>query len=244
MFFWFCFFLLLLPVHADVMNLNNDMPTHLEDATPIDEHSFDIQYSAVLEKKDPDVLRHRPNLRYGATEDLQLEGEATIFSGGNEKDSGQTDLGILYRLNHSENYFPEISLSPVAIFPTGKGMDSMLYSIRVNLTTTLEGNSKVPITQLHFNYQLEHNSSASSGERTDRSIYTFGFGRLIFNETALICDALFESEREKSDYTYLLETGLHHHLGKKYFIGLSIGVGLGASDVDGQGLLAFEKQFD
>lgn len=241
------FILLLLisfPSWSDVMNLNNDMPTRLEDATPIDEHTVDVQYSAAFEKGESDVIRHRPNVRYGVSQDLQLEGEATIYSGGKESYSGQTDLGFLYRLNHSDNLFPEFSLSPVAIFPSGKGMDSMLYSLRVNVTTTLQGSHKEPITQVHLNYQLEHNVEPKDSERTDRNFYALGLSHLILKETALVADVFMEQEHERSEETYLLELGFHHHLGKKYFLGFSLGAGLGSSTADHQVLLAFEKQFN
>ncbi|WPU67196.1 hypothetical protein [Peredibacter starrii] len=232
------------PALSDVMNLNNDMPTHLEDATPIDEHTFDLQYSLALEKGDQDELRHRPNFRYGISKDLQFETEATIFSGGKEDYSGQTDMGLLYRLNHSKNLIPELSISPVAIFPTGKGMDSMLYSVRINLTTTLIGTSEKPDFQIHFNYQFEHNDSADAMERTDRNIYTFGMSQRILEGTALVVDAFLEEQHEKGENVYLIEAGLHHNLGNNYFIGVSFGTGLGSSVADSQGLLAFEKQFD
>lgn len=57
-------------------------------------------------------------------------------------------------------------------------------------------------------------------------------------QTALIVDAAID-DRD----TYLFEAGLHHHLGKGYYVAISYGQGVGASEVKSQQLIGMEKEF-
>lgn len=230
-------------LYADVMELNNFMPTQMEDATPIDEKTLDIQYSLVSEKEEDAVMIHRPNIRYGITKELQFETQGTIKSGGDEDQSGESEVGLFYRFNQSENYFPEIALSPVLIFPTGKQMKGLDYYVKLNFTTTLSGSSVNPRTQVHFNYQFIQNNSPGDSERFNRGVYVLGISHLISPATALIVNGVLEEEVLRGDDSYLLEAGLHHHLGKDYYLGVGGGVGMGSSIVENQLILALEKQF-
>lgn len=225
------------------MNLNNYMPTQLEDSTPIDKDSLDFQYSAVLEQKSQHIILHRPNLRYGLTEDMQLETQATIESGGNEDQSGEADLGLQYRLNRSRNYFPEIALSPTIIFPTGKNSRAVDYSLKLILTSTLIGNDEYPVTQIHFNYLILKNNQKGNEERSERYEYLLGVSHRLFQDTAIIFNGVVSDNTKKEDQNYLLELGVHHNLGHDFFVALSYGQGLGSSSVKQQTLLAIEKQF-
>lgn len=228
---------------GDVMNLNNFIPTQLEDASPIDESTWDIQFStAKLDKKVDEVI-HRPNIRYGASKNLQLEAQGTIESGGDEIQSGESEINFLYRFNRSSNLVPEVSLSPMFIFPTGKKMEGLDYGARLNLSSTLRGSSEHPLTQIHFNYLLMHNNSPRDDEVPDRSAFLLGLSHRLLEETALVFDAVLSEDREGVE-SYLLEGGIHQHLGKKFYLGLSAGAGIGASDTKRILTLALEKQFN
>lgn len=228
---------------ADVMNLNNFMPTQLEDAAPIDAHSMDVQYSVALEKMGKDIVLHRPNVRYGMNQHLQLEAQATVDSGGSEFHSGESEFNLLYRVNQSSSMLPEVSLSPLAIFPSGKGMSGVDYGVRINFSSLLMGTSKRPLTQLHFNFQIVHNNEARQYEVLDRYLYALGASHRLADETALVLDVM-SNEDPQGKKSYLVELGWHQGLGKEFYLGVSASAGLGASEIKQMGIIALEKQFN
>lgn len=218
------------------------MPTQMEDATPLDAYSLDVQYSSGFENGTEDVVVQRPNIRYGLSDQMQLESQATIYSGGDEDQSGETDFNVLYRFNKSTNLMPEVSISPSITFPTGKRIDSVDYGVRFNLTSTLRGTSDHPLTQIHFNYHIEHNNNPATSDIPDLSAYILGISHLLLSETSVVFDGVISTDLTGQD-SYLLELGLHHHLGNEFYLGLSASLGLGASDIKQMGALALEKQF-
>ena len=121
-------------------------------------------------------------------------------------------------------------------------MDSLDYGVRLNLTSTLRGTSDHPLTQIHFNYHIEHSNNPEASEIPDLSAYILGVSHLWLSETSVIFDGVISSEITGQD-SYLLELGLHHHLGKEFYLGLSGSLGLGSSDIKQMGSLALEKQF-
>lgn len=217
------------------MNLNEYMPTRLQDATPIDEKSMDLQMSADFNKAaSQDQMIYRPNIRYGMTKKLQLEVDATLLSGSDEKDHGETQLGGLYQFNESDNYIPVFAWNPMVIFPTGKGGKALDFSQEIVLTSTLAGTSQKPKTQIHLNASWCRSSNLS----------IFGISQLLHERAALIMDILHEEDFEQDSESNSLEAGLHLGLGNEYYLSLGAGLGFGGKSQKWNGLLAFEKQID
>lgn len=227
------------------MNLNEYMPTRLQDATPIDEKSMDLQMSADFNKMgSQDNIIFRPNIRYGMTKKLQLEVDATLLSGSDEKDHGETQLGGLYQFNESDNFIPVIAWNPMVIFPTGKSSEGLDFSHQIVLTSTLSGTSQKPKTQIHLNGSWSRNNNARRDERKDAGLFIFGISQLLHERAALIVDVLHEEESEKKSESNSLEAGVHLGLGNEYYLSLGAGLGFGGKSHKWNGLLAFEKQID
>lgn len=215
------------------MNLNEYMPTRLQDATPIDAKSMDLQMSSNFNKASPqDHMIYRPDIRYGVTKKLQLEMESTFLSGGEEKDHGETMLGGLYQVNESDDLFPMLALNPLVTFPTGKKSGHFDFSQEFVLTSTLNGTSKDPRTQLHVNVTWGRQSE----------LYIFGVSQLLHERAALVVDILHvEEDGEESN---AFETGVHLGLGEEYYLSLGGGLGFGGKSQNWSGLVALEKQID
>ena len=230
--------------YADLMNLNDYMPTRLEDASPIDKDSWDIQQSIQLEKNNEDVVTHRTSIRYGVNEHLQFEAQGTHLSGDDERGSGETLINALYQFNRSENYLPEVSFGTNFILPTGKSNEGLDYAVKTNFTTTLSGTSDNPIMQIHLNVQIQHNQKPHASDRIDQGFYALGISRLIGKYSSIVADLLYEEKSDKKSEHLILEVGLHQHLGKEYYLGLGVGRGYERYHPVTTGILALEKQIN
>ncbi len=227
-------------LHADVMNLNELVPTHLEDASPVKKKETILQLSTQFEKENPDDLVFRPDIRYGITDMIQFETLVDLMSGGDENQSGEVRTGILYQLNKSDNSFPVISLNPVIHFPTGKESRGIDPGMKILLTSTLAGSGDSPETQLHLNYEFLPNSARRPREREDETIYAFGISRRLKEKLALVVDFIHQDDIFKDRQETFIETGLHQQIGEKLFLGYGMGKGAGPSTPDWMGVVSLE----
>lgn len=240
----FIYLILLFPFSslANVMNLNNFMPTRLEDATPIDKKNFDVQMSSAFEKKSQDSLTIRPNVRYGLTHDVQLETQGTLVSGGGESGHGETDVSLLYRFVKGEK-LPSISLTPLFSFPTGKEQSRLDAVLQLNITQTLRGVSDRPLTEIHLNLGTRSKNDRDEDERGSLEGMAIGISHKLGEDVALIADYVHDEKEGNHDAVQVIEAGIHTHLGSDYYLGLSFTQGLGHSETLSGGILGLEKQF-
>lgn len=229
---------------ADVMNLNEFMPTRLEDATVIDETTWDVQWSTVYEEDHPDdLVINWPNLRYGAARQLQLDLQGTMYSGGEEKNSGDISLGAQYQFNESSTLTPMIAINPVFTFPTGKGSRGEDFEYKVIVTEDIIGTSENPIVQFHLNFRHSYNDRPDDNERTNRFMYTIGMSNKLYEQTALIIDIVLEEEIKNHKTSNKLEMGVHHDLGGKFQLGTALAAGFGQDSPSWAANVGIEKQF-
>lgn len=214
---------------SDVMNLNEFVPTHLEDASPVDEHSTIFQLSGQFEQEEKDDVTWRPDVRYGLTKKIQLEVMADLISGGDENQSGDTRLGILWQVNESANAVPVLSLNPIATFPTGKDSAGTDLGMKFLLTSTVSGTQKKPDTQIHLNYEYLNNALRKPGERPAEKIFAFGISRRLWENMALIIDYYHEEDTPDDRDENFVESGIHMQTGKRFYFSLGTGVDIGPS---------------
>lgn len=220
--------------HADVMNLNEFVPTHLEDATPVDVGKTIFQLSGKFEKENPDEITFREDIRYGLSQHLQLEAMVDQISGGPEIRSGESKFSFLYMPYESKSALPALGINPFVAFPTGKKSEGTDPGAKLILTSTFGE------TQLHLNYQLRHNAGRKSGERADEILYAFGMSRKLIEKLALIVDVIHQDDNEKSTFKNYVETGLHQETLKGIYLSYGIGKGYGPDSPDWMGNLSLE----
>ena len=219
-------------VSADSMNLNELAPTHLEDASPVEEHSLVFQMSGRFEKALPDELTWRPDVRYGATKKLQLEAQADILSGGDETRNDETKFIAQYQVNDSDSAVPVFTVTPFLSFPTGKFTRGIDPGAKLILTSTLSGTQKKPDTQIHLNYQLRHNSSRRPRERADEGLYALGMSQRVKEKTTVVADIIHQDDEEKDSYKDFVEAGLHQEALKGLYVSFGAGKGIGPNSAD------------
>jgi hypothetical protein len=239
---FFLFFLFQQAAFSDVMNLNEFMPTRLEDSTPVNAHSFDVQVSSQFEEKSKDEITYRGNFRYGATDRIQLEAMTNMISGGGEEGSGETQLGGLFLVNKEDRYVPQIGVSPMIVLPTGKESRELDSHLRFNISSTLVGSANTPTTQIHFNFDWNHHTHDQKDQRRDAHFFAFGLSHRFSDSGALIIDLYRELEDEKDVETNMAEAGIHYEIGSNYYLGLGGGLGFGDESAHWHGLLSLEKE--
>lgn len=223
------------------MNLNELMPTHLEDASPIDEKALDFQYSYTGERKHDDHANlHRPNVRYGLTKQIQLEAQGNFRSERRNEDEGNAGLALLYEFNKSDGYFPEFALNPMISLPTD-GRTRAEPSIKLLLTSTLIGTSDTPVLQLHANINQQHKAYKNEGERRDSFSLLTGTSIRQSEKLAWVVDYWWNNE-ETVSVAEILEAGVHYSLGREYYFSLGFGRGLSARPVQMLTIFSLEKQ--
>ncbi|MFL5783654.1 MAG: hypothetical protein ACJ76H_03520 [Bacteriovoracaceae bacterium] len=227
---------------ADVMNLNEFVPTHLEDATPVQEKVVNTQLGGAFEKDHQDQLTYRPDIRYGYDKRTQLEFQSTMKSGGDELRSGQTTAAAQYDVNESDNAFPVIAINPFVSFPTGKHSEGLDYGGKLILTSTLKGTTSRPETQIHVNYQLRHNASRRSGERAEEATYGLGLSRRLMDNLALVVDFMHFDEALTGQGKDYAEAGLHQQVHKGVYLSYGFGKGTSPGSPEWTGIFSFEVE--
>ncbi len=219
------------------MNLNEFVPTHLEDATPVDVHSTIYQVSGKFEKSNPDEITIREDIRYGVNKHLQLEAMVDNLSGGKEVRSGESKFSILYMPYEVENSLPVLGLNPFVAFPTGKISEGIDPGAKIILTSKVTSE-----TQLHLNYQLRHNAGRRAQERAEETLYAFGVTRRLRDNLAIIADIIYQDDNTKSSFKNYVEAGLHQETYKGIYLSYGFGKGFGPNGPDWMGNLSLEVE--
>lgn len=222
-------------VFADVMNLNEFMPTRLEDSKVIQGKTMEFQGSSDFVNEETDQIIYRENFRLGMSDKLQLEGFSNQVSGGDEKGSGEIHFGGQYDL------VPQLGISPMIVLPTGKSTDGFDSEVRFNYSGTLLGSPTAPLLQYHVNYDWNHNNQRNSGERIDHNLYIVGMSYRYNDSGSLIIDVLREETQEKGEEINEFELGTQHEIGNHYLIGIGGGIGFGDESPHWSGIVSIVK---
>lgn len=236
------FLLVLANTKASVMNLNEHMPTRLEDASVIDTGQVQVQASARWEDDDK-RFHYRPDLRWGPVKRVQTELMLDQYSGPKkkEKTSGQSSANIQWNFNDQDNIIPAMALTSEFKFPTGKQTDGIDPSLRLNLTSTIAGTLSDPVSQVHLNYRWQHNSSRRSGEDKVGKLLVAGYTQRLGINSALIADFAHEKDVLNGVTTNEVELGWLHEAAREFQVGIS--AGLDVEEGYFSSTLAIQKSF-
>lgn len=236
---------LCLPVFAsDLMNLNELMPTRIEDAAPIDAKQWQMQLSTAFnEDGDSDQAFFWPNLRYGVNKRLQLEAYHTLKSGGDETGNGDIYIGGLYQLNESHDWSPVFAFEPNLTLSTGEHSRGEDFDYKILISSSLRGTPQKPITQFHFNFKQSYNDDPRSNERRNRYMYAVGMSQRVNHLTVFVADLIFSEEKRKWHTDNAFEVGLLRMVEDDVRIGVGLGVGIGEDSPSWGANLALVKLF-
>ena len=229
--------------HADVMNLNEFMPTRMEDATVTDLHKWEIQASGRF-NRDEKETHLRPNVRWGAIKRLQFEASSDYYQSTKiqqEKNSGSTHLGFQWNFNDQDDWVPSLAISPQVTFPTGKRSDGIDPSIKLIMTHTLIGTITEPIGQFNMNYLWQENNQTKSGEAKIANLLLFGYIHKISHKTSLQADFNHDYDALIKKSKNEMEIGVLYQLYESWLVG--IGTGYDIKNGYFSSTLAIQKSF-
>jgi hypothetical protein len=219
------FLLVLANTQANVMNLNDHMPTRLDDASVIETDKIEVQASGRYEDDDK-RFHFRPGLRWGPVKRVQTELMLDHYSGPDDKETGngQTSANIQWNFNDQDNIIPALALTSEFNFPTGKNTYGIDPSIKLNMTSTIAGTLADPVSQFHVNYRWLHNSSRRSGEEKVGKLLVAGYSHRVGSQSAVIIDFAHEKDALTRMTTNEVELGWLHEAARQVQVGISAGL--------------------
>lgn len=214
---------------SDHMNLEEQLPTDLEDALPSEYKIPELQsasrYEHTREGGDRFVLQER--MEYGFAPNWHVKvGVPFLLGSADKTGSGNVDIELLKALNAETELLPIFALEAGADFPTGFDSRGVNTGVKFLATKTVGESATLP--RLHFNLSWVHNIGGTADQRRDRYIALLGFSRFLPGDNVLVMNVGREQELEKDKTANLVEAGLRRMFMERSVISVGAGAGLGA----------------
>ncbi len=213
---------------ADHFNLEENLPTRLEDAFPIAFMGREMQgfarYESTSDSEDRVTLQ--PRLEFGFAPNWQATIEAPFLLGGaDDAGSGDVQLSTLYNFNQETTLLPAFAVAGGVTFPTGEDSEGLDTRLRLIATKTL-GTAPAQ-DRLHLNVGWTRNAANADDERENRYEFIIGYSRRIGPDATLVFDLVREQTELEDEESNLVEAGVRWALTPNAVLSLGGGVGLG-----------------
>lgn len=225
---------------ADHLNLEEGLPTEVEDAYPVPYKGLEIQGVLRYERDgDEDRILLEPRLEYGVAPNTQVR-LAVPFSFGDGGVNSIEDVGVevFYNFNAESLTLPAFAVSVGADFPTGPDSSGVDPTVRLLATKTI-GNANMD--RLHLNLGYTRNFEAEVDERSNQFSAVLGYSRRLNSDTMLVSDFVFEQENEEDTDAYLLELGIRHQIDPLTVFSVGAGAGLTSDSPDFRVTVGFQR---
>lgn len=228
---------------ADHLNLEEGLPTELEDAYPVAFRGREIQAVARYQQMDDgkDQMLLEPRIEFGFAPNAQARISAPFLLGNADKtDSGNVGLELFYNFNTEGVILPAFALAGRADFPSGReaaGIDTTVKAIATKSIT------KMGLDRIHVNGAWIHNAGNHSIHREDRYKLVFGYSRRIGPDTVLVADYVREQEKERGKTADILEIGARHQLTPLTVLSAGAGAGISKHSPEFRFTFGFQKSF-
>jgi hypothetical protein len=231
-------------VASDHTNLEENLPTELEDAYPIKFRSREVQgVIRYIDEDEGNRLVYQPVFEFGILPNTQLNVAATFYSGNvDRKGSGNVSSELLYNFNTESLWFPAAAIVVKGEFPTGE------HSRGVDVTTKVIL-SKMPFVRttllhrVHVNLIWKHNSGRDIDERSDLFKGILGFSIRAGRDTSFILDYVREQGMEKHENSNIAEAGFRRQLTPFTVAMVGAGAGFGDDSERYRVTLGFQHSF-
>lgn len=230
---------------SDHTNLEENLPTELEDAYPIKHRSREVQgVVRYLEQGTGNRFLYQPVLEFGILPNTQLNLAGTFYSGNVDREgSGNLSSAILYNFNTESLWVPATALALEGEFPTGERARGVDVSTKLIL-------SKMPLVRstllhrLHLNLIWTRNAGRDRAtERGDLFGGILGFSMRAGKDMSLVLDYLHRQKKEKHQEENVVEAGLRRQLTPFTLATLGAGAGMGGDSERYRVTLGFQHAF-
>ena len=236
-----------LPVQAaDHQNLEEGLPTDLEDADPIEylgrEAQAQLRYERQRNRRGKNLFTLDPRLEYGFVRNGQVAISAPFLLGsGDRTGGGDLTLSALYNFNTESLSLPAFAVSARTEFPTGYDTAGVGTELKFIATKTLGNGSH--LDRLHLNVSWLHNTAVHNTQRSDRYRAILGYSRRLGPDTILVTDfeRLEELDRGRNDN--IVELGIRRQVTPLTVLSIGAGAGIGHDSPDYRITAGFQRSF-
>lgn len=234
---------------GDHTNLEDNIPTELEDAYPTPYLGKEVQLATRYDRTADhrDLFFFEPRFEYGLAPNLQVQ-VGVPFNYGSAaprqaegRGIGNVTLSALYNFNQESLFLPAFAVSGRLELPTADQARGVDTTLGIVLTKTLGGASFMP--RLHFNAYWLHNAGAASDERDDGYRLIAGYSMRIGADTVGIVDYVHEYEVSERRVSNLLEAGLRRQVTPRLVLSVGGGAGLTHNSPDARASLGAQFSF-
>lgn len=228
---------------ADHDNLEEGLPTQVEDAYPIPFGNHELQGFARYQersKRGRDLHEWflQPQYEWGIFPNTQL-GVAVPFKlkDADPYGSGDTHFKLLYNFNTEGKWMPAIAVAGEAVAPTGEENTGVDTGAKLILTKTI---TKTGLDRIHLNAGWKHNDENGAMEREDRFVGVIGYSRRLNADTVLVADYVHEQEREENETADIVELGVRRQITPRLVLSGGAGAGLNDDSPDWRVTIGFQ----
>ncbi len=210
---------------ADHLNLEEGLPTEVEDAYPVPYQGIELQGAVKYDSingKDSFIIE--PRLEYGFAPNWQGR-IAVPFKFGDESDGiGDVGVEVFYNFNTETLKTPAFAVSIGADTPTGEDSAGVDPNVKLIMTKTLGNGANLDRFHLNIGYTL--NDAKKDNERRNVIKTVAGYSRRLNPQTILVTDFVYEQEKEENEDSYILELGIRQQATPLTVWSVGAGIGL------------------
>lgn len=223
--------LALLAAHAasaGVTNLDENLPTEIEDAEPVDTGEKEIQMPLRWDRErgGSDRLVFEPQLQWGFAQ--RWQGSVSLRGLGGSADrtgSGDVRVKAMRKLSDEGAVLPALAAFLEVDLPTGRNSRGLDAGLRLAATKTL--GARADAHQAHLNVVWTRNGAPLDGERSERARLLAGYSTRLAERTVLVTDLIRQHERERGPLTTIAEVGVRQALAHRTIASFAVGAGRG-----------------
>ncbi len=229
---------------ADHTNLEEGLPTEVEDAYPIAYRGRELQFQGRYERtadgKNQYVLD--PRLEVGFARNWQAKIAVPFRLGSGDKTgSGDVGLEVFHNFNNESLRLPAIAVSLRADLPSGR--DSRGIDTQFKFIATKSLGTARKLQRVHFNLIYANNAKASAGERSNRTAGILGYSQRLNADTIGILDYVREQDRAEGVVSNIIEVGLRRQINPQTALALGVGAGVSKESPDFRLTAGVQKSF-
>lgn len=229
---------------SDHNNLEENFPTRLEDAYPIDYLGREIQCAFQFTRtgEGKELFLIEPRLEWGFARNWQGTLIVPVQFGSAVRDGlGNVGLEALYNFNTDGIWLPAISISGRADLPTAPDARGVDTTAKLLLTKGLGRTSF--LNELHANLAWTHNAAPAEGERENVYSLAVGWSARLNADTVGVIDYVHEQQLEEHRMSNMLEAGIRRQITPRLVLSAGAGVGLTAGSPHFRATFGFQQSF-
>lgn len=229
---------------GDHTNLEEGLPTQIEDAYPTAFGNRELQFQGRYERtsngKNQYVLDPRIELGFARNWQAKI---ALPFRLGSGDHTGSGDVGLeaFYNFNNESLRLPAFALSARADLPTGRDSHGIDTQFKFIATKSLGASRR--LQRLHLNLIYLNNAKPTATERSNRYSGVFGYSQRLNADTVGIVDYVVEQDRDKGTTSDIVEVGLRRQITPLTAFSLGLGAGVTKVSPDFRVTAGVQKSF-